>query len=190
VRDRPVCHAGLEIPPLTYHLPLAIQSAMFPFRVLLAVAVLSSSSLAGPSLPSYVEQFPKGSNGKGKRIESHQTERYLDLPSLYANDTSYNLVPPKEPGTCVVICVMKPHESMREFRSGNANKDGYRQYACAPSCTQDLGDTSQPIKGEQEYSQPKQDGAKFVPEDFAPYSVVVTFGYVFSLLLAIALVLT
>jgi hypothetical protein len=55
--------------------------------------------------------------------------------------------------------------------------DNYLQYACAPSCHEDLEDKSQPIKGDLKYSEPKEEdeGWKLVPEEFPANSVVVTF---------------
>ena len=151
---------------------------MLPLRILIALASLSFV-VPAPSPPSYEEQFPKGTNGRDKKIESHQTERYFDLATLEADPLEYNIVPPAgEPDTCVVVCAMKPHLAMNDMRTGSANKDGYRQYACAPSCHRDVEDTSQPIKGESEYTKPPQEGAKFGPADFEPNTVVVTFRLV------------
>jgi hypothetical protein len=148
---------------------------MLPFRTLIALISLSVA-LSAPSPPSYDEQFSKGTNGKDKKVESHQTERYLDLATLKADPLEYNIVPPAgEPDTCVVVCAMKPHSAMNDMRTGSANKDGYRQYACAPSCHRDVEDTSQPIKGGSKYTTPLQEGAKFGPADFEPNTVVVTF---------------
>jgi len=148
---------------------------MLPLRTLVTLTSLSFA-LPAPSPPSYDEQFPKGTNGKDKKIESHQTERYLDLAALQADPLEYNIVPPAgEPDTCVVVCAMKPHSAMNDMRTRLANKDGYRQYACAPSCHPDVEDTSQPIKGESEYTKPTHEGARFSPEDFEPNTVVVTF---------------
>ena len=152
---------------------------MHPLHVLLA-ALSVTTSLAAPSLKSYDEVFPQPKESiKEPYGKEGQGVQFLDLPSLQAsNDSNYRLAP-QTPGTCVVICVMAPPPDWKQ-RLGNSMYDNYLQYACAPSCHEDIEDPSQPIKGDPKYPPPGE-GSKLKPEDFPVNSVVVTFEYALPL---------
>jgi hypothetical protein len=158
------------------------STKMHAFPILLALTPLVTiTTLAGPSLNTYPEAFPNPIKGyKDPPITSDDPKnldnvQFLDLPALQASNDDYRLAP-QIPRTCVVICVMVPHPSMTKV-SSNAMYDNYLQYACAPSCHEDLEDKSQPIKGDLKYPEPKEEdeGWKLPPEDYPANSVVVTF---------------
>lgn len=155
---------------------------MLAFPILLALTPLVSiTTLAAPSPNTYPEAFPNPIKGyKDPLITSDDPKnpdkvQFLDLPALQASNDDYRLAP-QIPGTCVFICIMVPHPSMTKMMS-NAMYDNYLQYACAPSCHEDLEDKSQPIKGDLKYPEPKEEDEewKLLPEEFPANSVVVTF---------------
>lgn len=146
---------------------------MYPFHILL-ISLLSATSLAAPSPPTYEESFPKPKESIADPYgKSSLPLRFLDLPALQAsNDSVYHLSPQK-PGTCVVICVMAPSPDWK-LRYGNSAYDNYLQYACAPSCNKDIEDQGQPIKGDLEFPT-IGDGEKLTLKDFPENAVVATF---------------
>jgi hypothetical protein len=158
------------------------STKMHAFPILLALFPLATiTTLAAPSPNNYPDAFPSPIKGyKDPLITSDDPKnpdnsQFLDLPALQASKDDYRLAP-QIPGTCVVICVMVPHPSMTKV-SSNAMYDNYLQYACAPSCHDELEHKSQPIKGDLKYPEPKEEdeGWKLVPEELPANSVVVTF---------------
>jgi hypothetical protein len=158
------------------------STKMHAFPILLALTPLVTITiLAAPSPNTYPEAFPSPIKGYKDPLAISEDSKnpdkiqFLDLPALQASNDDYRLGP-QIPGTCVVICVMVPHPSMTKV-SNNAMYDNYLQYACAPSCHEDLQDKSQPIRGDHKYPEPKEEdeGWKLVPEEFPANAVVVTF---------------